>query len=405
MKYFVVLGDGMADYPLPDYGNKTPLELAHKPYMDYIAQHGAVGLVKTVPDGIAPGSDTANLSVMGYAPKTYYTGRSPLEAVSMGIDVKDDDVTFRCNLVTLSDEETFEDKSMLDYSSGEITTEEAAALVHFLSAHFSDPDLDLYPGISYRQCLVMHEGKLGTEFTPPHDLINKPIRGHLPEGGNGPRLLGMMKRSHELLKKHPINLARMAAGKNPANACWFWGEGTRPALDSMESLYGVKGSVVCAVDLIKGIGLCAGLNSIPVEGATGCMETNFTGKGQAALQALRDGADFVYIHIEAPDESGHHADVAHKVAAIEAIDREILGPIMEGLKADGEDFSVLVTPDHPTPIALRTHTSEPVPFVLYRSTGDASSPAAGYSEATAKETGLYLPEGPMLMQKLISGDF
>lgn len=405
MKYVVVLGDGMADLPLPSHDSKTPLELAHKPHMDYLAQHGTVGLAKTVPDTLPPGSETANLSVMGYDPLRYYTGRSPLEAVSMGIALAEDDITFRCNLVTLSDEACYEEKRMLDYSAGEIETEQAAELIAFLRQHFTDPDLTLYAGISYRHCLVMHQGQVGSVCTPPHDILDQTISNYLPQATNGARLLEMMKLSYQLLKDHPINKARIAAGKRPANSCWFWGEGTAPKLDRMEDLYGVKGSVVAAVDLIKGIGICAGLRPIFVPGATGCIVTNFAGKGQAALQALRDGDDFVYIHIEAPDESGHHADIEAKISSIAAIDREVLGPIMDGLRTDGEDFSILLAPDHPTPISLRTHTRDPIPFVLYRSTEDTGPSAALYSEAAAAQTGLYLPEGPLLMKKLIAGDF
>lgn len=405
MKYIIMLGDGMADYPVPELGNKTPLEAAHKPHMDYLAQHGTVGMVQTVPTGMPPGSDTANLSVMGYAPKIYYSGRSPLEAVSMGIDVKADDVTFRCNIVTVSDQAAYADKTMIDYSAGEISTEEAAILVDFLAKEFQAEDLSLFCGISYRHCLVMNHAEIGTELTPPHDITGKPVRGHLPEGRYGERLYSLMQRSYELLKDHPVNLARIAKGKNPANSVWFWGEGTRPKLDSLESLYGIKGGVVCAVDLIKGLGICAGMQNIEVEGATGGMVTNYRGKGQAALDLLHNGCDLVYIHVEAPDECGHHGDPKAKVAAIEAIDKDVLGLIMEQLTEEGEDFAVLLTPDHPTPIELRTHTGEPVPFVLYRSTGDSSPSACCYTESAAKATGLFLEEGPMLMKKLISGDF
>lgn len=405
MKYVIVLGDGMADYPVPELGDKTPLEAANKPNMDYIAQHGTVGMVQTVPDGMSPGSDTANMSVMGYTPKLYYTGRSPLEAVSMGIDVKPDDVTFRCNLVTVSDEPNYDDKIMIDYSSDEISTEEARILVDYLAENLTDDDLKLYCGISYRHCLVLSHGQTGSTFTPPHDITGKPVRGHLPSGLNGDRLYAIMKRSYDLLKDHPINLARVAQGKHPANSAWFWGEGTKPKLDSLESLYGIKGGVICAVDLIKGLGMCAGMRNIPVEGATGGMVTNYLGKGKAALELLRDGCDLVYIHIEAPDECGHHGDAKVKVEAIEAIDRDVLGMIMDELKRDGEDFSILLTPDHPTPIAIKTHTGEPVPFVLYRSAEDTEPSTCRYTEAEAKSTGLFLSEGPMLMKKLVNSDF
>jgi len=342
---------------------------------------------------------------MGYAPKIYYSGRSPLEAVSMGIDVQADDVTFRCNIVTVSDQADYADKTMIDYSAGEISTEEAAILIDFLAEKFTAADLSLFCGISYRHCLVMNHAKIGTILTPPHDITGKPVRGHLPEGLYGDRLYALMQLSYQLLKDHPVNLARIAKGKNPANSVWFWGEGTRPKLDTLESLYGIKGGVVCAVDLIKGLGICAGMQNIEVEGATGGMVTNYLGKGQAALDLLHDSCDLVYIHVEAPDECGHHGDPKAKVAAIEAIDHDVLGLIMEQLTKEGEDFAVLLTPDHPTPIELRTHTGEPVPFVLYRSTGNSTPSAPYYTEAAAKATGLFLEEGPMLMKKLISGDF
>ncbi len=405
MKYIIMLGDGMADYPIPALDNRTPLDAAYKPHMDFLAQHGTVGMVQTIPAGMPPGSDTANLSVMGYAPERYYTGRSPLEAVSMGIDLKNDDVALRCNLVTLSDEPAYEDKTMVDYSSGEISTEEARELIEFLAKEFQADDLMLQCGISYRHCLVLSHAQTGTELTPPHDISGQPIRGHLPTGRYGERLSAMMRRSYELLKDHPVNKKRVAAGKHPANSCWFWGEGTRPQLDTLEELYGVHGGVVCAVDLIKGLGICAGLRTVPVEGATGGMVTNYAGKGQAALRLLRDGCDLVYIHVEAPDECGHHGDAQAKIAAIEAIDKEILGLLMDELSRDGEPFSVLLAPDHPTPVALRTHTADPVPFVLYSSERDSRPSAARYTEALAKNSGLFLPEGPMLMKKLIRGDF
>lgn len=405
MKYVIVLGDGMADYPVAELGNRTPLEAAHIPHMDLIAQRGAVGLAQTIPAGMPPGSDTANMSVMGFAPRQYYSGRSPLEAVSLGIDLRPDDVAFRCNLVSLTDEPEYADKSMADYSSGEISTEEARELIAALAQELNAPDLELFPGISYRHCLILHQGRTGAELTPPHDISGRKISSYLPAGRNGQRLLALMRRSWDILVDHPVNQRRRAAGLPAANSAWFWGEGTRPKFDSLESLYHVKGGVVCAVDLVKGLGLCAGMRHLPVAGATGGMVTDYAGKGRAALELLRDGCDLVYIHIEAPDECGHHADAAAKVAAIEAIDREVLGFLLDELSASGEDHAILLTPDHPTPLSLMTHTSEPVPFVLYDSRRQTGPSAPCYSEAAAKATGLFLPEGPMLMQKLVSGDF
>lgn len=404
MKYIVVLGDGMADRPFPALGGKTPLEVAVKPNMDYIARHGECGMVKTIPLGMPPGSDTANLSVLGYDPRECYTGRSPLEAASLGITLAPEDVSYRCNLVTLSDEADYAAKSMVDYSAGEISTEEARELVEYLSRElFSAPeyaDMQLYPGISYRHCLVARGGSVGTELTPPHDFTGKPVEGRLPTGVAGERILELMRRSYDLLKDHPINLRRIEQGLNPANSCWIWGEGTRPSLHPFIEEYGVKGGVVCAVDLIRGIGVCAGLRSIEVEGATGGMVTNYRGKGEAALQLLREGCDFVYVHIEAPDECGHHGEAQMKVEAIEAIDRDVLGLIMEEMK--DEEYAILLTPDHPTPLELRTHVADPVPFVIYRSGAELTPSAERYTEAEAEKTGLFLEEGPMLMKRLLA---
>lgn len=403
MKYIVVLGDGMADRPLPELGGRTPLEAANKPHMDEIARCGAVGMAQTVPHGMPPGSDTANLSVMGYAPEIYYSGRSPLEAVSMGVPVNDDDVTFRMNLVTVSDEPDYAAKTMIDYSAGEISTEESTELVRFLAENLNCGDLQIYPGISYRHCLVLRHAQTGTTLTPPHDITGKPVEGHLPSGCYGERLLALMERSCALLRDHPVNLARRARGLNPANSCWLWGEGTRPKLEPFEKLYGVKGGVVCAVDLLKGIGLCAGMRVPDVPGATGAMWTDFAAKGRKALELLRDGCDLVYIHIEAPDECGHHGAAQEKVKAIEAIDRDVLGFLMDALRADGEPFRILLTPDHPTPCALRTHVGDPVPFVLYDSVREEAPHAPRYTESEAAATGVFLEKGPMLMERLVKG--
>ncbi len=402
MKYVVMLCDGMADYPVDELAGKTPLEAAYTPNMDFLAKNGAVGLAKTVPDGMAPGSDTANLSVMGYDPKIYYTGRSPLEAVSMGIDLSLTDVTFRCNLVTLSDSENYEDATMIDYSAGEISTAESTELVNYLSEHFKTELINLYPGISYRHCLVLKDGKTGGILTPPHDISKKPIKDHLPKGENAELLMAMMRRSRELLKDHPVNKKRIAEGKNPATSCWFWGEGTKPALTSFSERFGKQGGVISAVDLIKGIGICAGHKLCEVEGATGNWDTNFKGKADAALSLLDDGCDYVYIHVEAPDECGHHGDVKHKIESIEAIDREMLGKIIPTLKNSGEDFAILVMPDHPTPISCMTHVSDPVPFILYSSREQLSPSAPCYTEKSAKDTGLYIANAADLSEHLIN---
>lgn len=402
MKYIIVLGDGMADVPIPSLNNRTPLDAADKPHMDYLAANGISGMVQTVPTGMPPGSDTANMSVLGFAPRIYYSGRSPLEAVALGIDVHPEDVTFRTNLVCVSDEPNYEDKTMIDYSSGEISTAEADKLIKTLQKElFTDDDLSLFAGISYRHCLVKRNGKTGTILTPPHDITGKPVRDCLPKGEYGDRLTRLIARSYDILKDHPVNRARIAAGKNPANSVWFWGEGTKPKLEPLEKLYGIKSGMVCAVDLLKGLALCAGMKTIDVPGATGGMVTNYKGKAEAARKLLNDGCDLVYIHIEAPDECGHHGDAAAKVAAIEAIDRDVVGYLMEELNKAGEDYRILLTPDHPTPVYLMTHTGDPIPFAIYDSK-EQKQGTARYTEAEAKSTGLFLEEGPMLMQKLLA---
>lgn len=398
MKYIVMLGDGMADYPVEALGGKTPLEVAKKPNIDRLARGGRLGMVKTVPDGLKPGSDVANLSAMGYDPLKCYTGRSPLEAVSIGIQMDDTDVAFRCNLVTLSDEAEYAEKTMMDYSSGEITTAEAAELIRAVDEAFRTDEILFYPGISYRHCMIWHQGPVGLNLTPPHDISDRKITEYLPQN---PVILDLMKRSYEILKDHPINRDRIARGLNPANSIWLWGEGTRPGVTGFEAAYGVKASVISAVDLIKGIGLCAGMKVIEVEGATGNIDTNFKGKGEAALKTLLDGQDLVYIHVEAPDECGHHGDLEGKIQAIERIDQDIVGPLLNGLEAAGEDYSILVMPDHPTPISIKTHISDPIPYLLYCSTDVIDSGIDTYTEKTGKSTGVYVEPGYLLMQQLL----
>ncbi len=404
MKYVVMLGDGMADTPVEQLGNKTPLEAAHKPCMDFLAQNGTVGTTITVPGGMPPGSDTANLSVMGYNPAVCYTGRSPLEAVSMGITLADDDVTMRCNLVHLSEAELFEEKTMIDYSSDEISTEEARELIAFLAEKLPLSGMNLYAGISYRHCLVMRGAQTGSILVPPHDITMRPITDHLPKGRYGETLLELMKQSYELLKDHPVNLRRKEKGLKSANCCWFWGEGTKPALQNFAEKNGVTAGVISAVDLIKGIGICAGMQSVDVEGATGNINTNFTGKAKAACDLLKK-VDLVYIHVEAPDECGHRHEIENKVSAIEKIDAEILQPVLSFLKDSGEDYRILLMPDHPTPLKLRTHTADPVPFVLYDSRENKGPSSKRYTEKDASESGLFVDKGFLLMDKLISGDF
>lgn len=401
MKYIVVLGDGMADYRIAQLGNRTPLQCANKPHIDFLASNGEIGMVKTVPEGIPPGSDAANLSVMGYDPKKYYTGRSPLEAVSMGVELSATDLAFRCNLVTLDFNGSYESSTMIDYSSDEISTEEAAELIAVINKHLSNNDIIFHPGISYRHCMVWHNGTGSRNMTPPHDILEKNISAYLPTGDFSEMFLSFQKKSYEILKDHPVNQARIARGLRPANSIWLWGEGKRPSIPKFIDKYGVDGSVVSAVDLIKGIGLCAGLNSIDIEGATGNINTNFKGKAEAALKELEKGRDFVYVHIEAPDECGHRFEIENKVKSIEYIDELVVRPLLEGLAAY-DDYSIMVLPDHPTPLSLRTHTSEPVPYIIYRKSCEKPSGVAGYDEFQARRTGIFIEDGYTLMDRFLA---
>lgn len=403
MKYVVILGDGMADYPLVELDNKTPLQFASTTYFDYFASHGQLGRVKTVPEGMNPGSDTANLAVLGYDPKVYYSGRSPFEAVSMGVILKETDVTFRCNLVTVSLEEDYGDRVMLDHSSDEITTEEARELIKAVNDHFKTEDISFFTGISYRHLLVWDKASFDYDLTPPHDIIGRQLKEYLPKGANCDIILHMMKKSAEFLMCHPINLDRIKRGLKPANTIWIWGEGKKPLLSSFSDKYGLKGSVISAVDLIKGIGLCAGLQVVEVEGATGNLHTNYEGKARAALEELKNDADFVYLHVEAPDECGHRYEIKNKVKAIERIDNKIAKIIKEGLDDMKIPYKIMVLPDHPTPLCLRTHTSEPVPFAIYDSTLDIDHPGTTYNEECAMKSVFYIEEGYKLMDYFIKG--
>jgi 2,3-bisphosphoglycerate-independent phosphoglycerate mutase len=389
----------MADEPILDLSNKTPLEVADKPNIDGLAKSGEVGLAYMVPKGMSPGSDTANLSVMGYNPKIYYSGRSPLEALSIGVDMEPTDISFRCNVVTLSEEEErYEDKTIIDHSSGEISTADAAVLVDALKEGLKKEGYEFYVGTSYRHLLVWKNGSV-VELTPPHDILTKRIGDYLPKD---PILRDMMEKSYDILVNHPINIKRKEAGLNPANSAWFWGAGTRPALSSFAEKTGKNGAMISAVDLLKGIAVGAGLHNITVEGANGGLHTNYQGKMQAAADALlKDNFDFVYIHVEAPDEMGHQGLVKEKIQAIENIDRYIVGPLVEQLNESGEDYRILVLPDHPTPIRVRTHTSDPIPYLLYDSTKKLGD-NAGYSEAVGKENGILKEDGYKLMEYLLN---
>ncbi len=400
MKYIIFLCDGMADYPVDSLGGKTPLSVANNPNMDELCKKGELGLVKTVAEHLSPGSDVANLSVMGYDPDIYYTGRSPLEALSIGVNLKDKDVTFRANVVTLSDEENYADKTMVDYSSGEITTEEAHILINYLKENMSFDKIELYGGTSYRHLLVWDGGSTDVTLTPPHDISDKKVTDYLPKGQGADILLEIMKKSHELLSNHPINKDRIARGLNPANSLWIWGEGTKPMLSDFTEKYGISGTMISAVDLLKGIGNGTKMEVLEVEGATGNIDTNFDGKATAAIDAFRRGTDFVYIHMEAPDECGHHGDIEGKIRSIELIDEKVIKPVVDFLKSTGEDFRVLITPDHPTPIALKTHVRDAIPFVIYDSRNGTGS-GLDYTEENAKSTGLYIEPGYKLMEKLL----
>ncbi len=401
MKYLVMLCDGMADYSVEQFGGKTPMMMAKAPFMQSLAQKAEVGVVKTVPDGMKPGSDVANLAVLGYDPAVCYTGRSPLEAGSIGIDMTDDDVSLRCNLVTVTDESDYADKTIVDYCAGDISTEEAAVLVKYLAEHFNNEEFELYSGVSYRHCLIWHKGTLDLgSITAPHDITGKPVREYLPMHPNAAKLYAMMQKSYDLLKDHPVNQARVAKGLRPANSVWFWGEGKRAQLENFYAKYGVHGAMISAVDLLKGIGKFADMQVIHVEGATGYLDTNFAGKANAAIDAFRNGADLVYIHVEAPDECGHRNEPENKVRSIELIDELILQPVCNALAEMGA-YRVLVTPDHPTPLCLMTHTNDAVPFFIYDSEQEQQG-VAQFNEDTAKATGLLVEPGYTIMQRLLS---
>ncbi len=397
MKYIVVLGDGMSDEPIAALGGKTPLEYAQTPAMDALASGGELGMVQNVPEGMHPGSEVANLSVMGYNPETDFTGRSPLEALSVGVKMEPDDIIFRCNVVTLTEEEPYAEKTILDHSSGEISTQEADQLMEAIREHFNNEEFQFYTGTSYRHIMVWKHGRLA-KLEPPHDHLTQVIGPYLPEE---PVLRDFMERSYDILNNHPVNLARAAAGKNKANSLWYWGAGTRPSLSNFTRKTGLKGAMISAVDLLKGIAVGAGMEIYHVEGATGSLDTNWEGKAQAAIDALlKDGCDFAYIHVEAPDEMGHQGLVKEKVQSIEYLDSRVIAPICRAMEEAGEDYRILVLPDHPTPIRIRTHSSDPVPYVLYDSTRQ-NKKIAHYTEAEARDTGIFLPHGYELMAKLL----
>ncbi len=400
MKYLVLIPDGMADEKISALGDKTPMEAADKSMMDRLAAHATVGTVSNVPEGMVPESDTANMAILSFDPKVYSKGRSPLEAMSMGLCMEPDHVAYRCNIVTLSDEGEYDEKVMLDHSADEITTAEADELIKALDAALGNDILRFYTGVSYRHCILWHGGNDKYNFMRPHDILGQSIKEYLPHGEDGKVFYDLMRASWDILNHHPVNEARRARGLRPANSIWLWSPGKKPALPSFKEKWGLKAAVISAVDLIKGIGICAEMTSIDVEGATGNVHTNYDGKAEAAIKSFKDGYEYVYVHVEAPDECGHRAETENKVLSIELIDKKILSPVYEYLKASGEDFKIMVLPDHPTPVRLRTHTSDPVPFFIYSSKNDTEG-VESFSEDTAAKTGLYLPHGYKLMELLL----
>ncbi|MCH5255700.1 MAG: cofactor-independent phosphoglycerate mutase [Lachnospiraceae bacterium] len=397
MKYIIVLGDGMADEPIESLGGKTPLEYAKTPTMDELSKKSEIGMVHTIPDGMKPGSDTANLSVLGYDPAIYYSGRSPLEALSIGVPMKDTDIAIRCNIVTISEDDVpFEEKTIIDHSSGEISTEECDVLLQAVRKELENETYKFYTGTSYRHCLIWDKGEV-VELTPPHDVLTQVIGQHLPEDA---KLREIMKKSYDILVNHPINIERKKKGLNPANCCWFWGAGTKPMLSSFEEKTGKKGMMISAVDLLKGIAVGAGMGVADVEGANGGLHTNYEGKTQAAVDALlKDGYDFAYIHLEAPDEMGHQGSVERKVQAIEYLDERVIAPLVKALNEKGTEYRMLVLPDHPTPIRVRTHTADSVPYMLYDSTAELNK-TWDYNEKDAAASGNYVEKGHTLIDHL-----
>lgn len=401
MKYLILIPDGMADYPVAELGNKTPMQKADKPCMDMLASKSVVGTVSNVPDGMVPESDTANMAILSFDPKIYSKGRSPLEAVSMGIDMKPDETAYRCNVVTLTEEQdNYEDRIILDHSADEISTEEADKLIKTLEDKLGNDMRKFYTGVSYRHCLIWKNSDDKYNFMRPHDILGQRIGDYLPKAEDGGEdFLKLMKDSYEILKDHPVNVARKARGLKPANSAWLWSPGKKPALPSFKAKWGLDATVISAVDLIKGIGLCAEMESIDVEGATGNVHTNYSGKADAAIDAFKRGKDLVYIHVEAPDECGHRAEIDNKVKSIELIDQKILAPVYEYLKNCGESFKIMVLPDHPTPICKRTHTMDPVPFFIYSSENKANG-CDTFTEETATAMKYYISDGFTLMEIL-----
>ncbi len=402
MKYLILIPDGMADVPVEELGNLTPMQKARKPMMDTLAAKSLVGTVSNVPEGMVPESDTANMAILSFDPKVYSKGRSPLEAVSMGIEMKPDETAYRCNVVTLTEEQdAYEDRIILDHSADEISTEEADKLIKTLEEKLGNDMRKFYTGVSYRHCLIWKNSDDKYNFMRPHDILGKRIGEYLPKvEDGGAEFLDLMKKSYDILKDHPVNIDRKARGLKPANSAWLWSPGKKPQLPSFKEKWGLDAAVISAVDLIKGIGLCAGMDSIDVEGATGNVHTNYTGKANAAIDAFKRGAELVYVHVEGPDECGHRAEIDNKVKSIELIDEKILAPVYDYLKNCGEAFKIMVLPDHPTPICKRTHTMDAVPFFIFSSECDKEGTKT-FDEFTARDAGYYIPNGYTLMEMLV----
>jgi 2,3-bisphosphoglycerate-independent phosphoglycerate mutase len=399
MKYIVIIGDGMADRPMDELGGLTVLQKSSTPNMDWLAARGECGMARTIPPGMPPGSDVANLSIMGYDPERFYTGRAPLEAVSMGISMEADDVAYRCNIVTID----FDRGLMIDHSSGHITSEEGKELIEAVGREIGSAAIRFYPGVSYRHLVIWKNGSVKPECTPPHDILEKEFKSYLPSGDGSDVLRDLMQRSQPILKSHPVNEKRRATGKRTADSIWLWGQGKRPSVPTYKDKYGITGSLISAVDLTKGLGICAGLEIINVPGATGWIDTNYAGKAQSALDAL-DNKDFVYIHVEAPDEAGHSGSLENKIRAVEDLDAKLIGPMLEGVGKRYGEFRLLLMPDHATPISIRTHTDEPVPYVIYDSRREKTPAGASYSEAIASGSDcVFIEKGYTLMDKFIRG--
>ncbi len=404
MKYIIIHGDGMGDWPCDELAGRTPLEAARKPNMDLIATQGELGLVATIPKGMPPGSDVGTMTMLGYDPARYHTGRAPIEAVAQGLDIGPSDVVFRMNLVSLKPAPDGS-VTMDDFTAGHISSEEAARIVSDLKAALSGDGIELFNGVSYRHLMVWRDGPTTTRLTPPHDITGKPIEPHLPEGEGADRLRQLMTRAMKVLRDHPVNRERRAANKPEATCVWFWGQGTRPAIPTLEERFGVRGSVISAVDLVRGLGRLAGLEVIQVPGATGFLDTDYGAKARYGLKAL-EARDFLLLHVEAPDEAGHMGRADLKVEAIEKIDQLVLGPMLEGLKRLGE-YRLLLMPDHPTPCKIKTHSNEPVPFAMVssRAMDRASSAARRYTEADAARTEVVVEQGYRLIEALLGQGF